>query len=109
MRIILLGPPGAGKGSLAVKGSVIDTESGEPIKGASISFMLSSNGSASKMAKAADPIIKKSANKGGFNIKSLPSGMYTVTIKKNGYADQIVTIAVSDGEITEMKIQLSKN
>jgi hypothetical protein len=30
-------------------------------------------------------------------------------IKKNGYVNQIETIAVSEGELTELNIQLSKN
>jgi hypothetical protein len=53
--------------------------------------------------------VKKTAEKGGFNIKSLPAGIYTVTIKKNGFADQITTIAVSDGEMSELNVQLAKS
>ena len=63
-----------------------------------------------KSAKAAtESVIKKTAEKGGFNIKSLPLGMYTVTITKVGYADQVATVAVADGELTDLNIQLSKN
>ena len=98
-----------GIGSLAVKGLVTDAINGIPLKGAIITFVLSSNGTPSKSIKIAEPIVKKTAIKGGFNIKSMPSGMYTVSIKKNGYAEQIVSIAVSDGELTELNIKLSKN
>lgn len=98
-----------GNGSLAVKGLVTDATSGEGLKGVSLSFVLDGNGTKAKTAKVAEPIIKKTADKGGFNIKSLPAGMYTVTITKTGYVDQIVSIAVSDGDLTELNIQLSKN
>ena len=98
-----------GNGSLSVKGFVIDAISGEPIKGASLSFVIGDNEVKSRSAKATEVLVKKSAEKGGFNIKTLPAGMYTVTIQKNGYAVQTETIAVSDGELTELKISLSKN
>jgi hypothetical protein len=32
-------------------------------------------------------LVKKTAEKGGFNIKGLVSGTYQVTLKKVGYAD----------------------
>lgn len=98
-----------GNGSLAVKGIVTDAITGSPIKGAILSFVPDGNGSTSKAARTTAALVKKTAVKGGYNIKSLPAGMYKVTIKKNGYAEQDVIIAVSDGELTELNIQLSKN
>lgn len=101
-----------GIGSLAVKGFVTDALSGEPVKGATLIFSLDGNANKS-LAKAAienaESIIKKTAEKGGFNIKSIPSGVYTVTIKKVGYADRVETIAIADGELIEFNVQLSKN
>ncbi len=81
-----------GTGSLAVKGFVTDTASGEPIKGVNLSFMPDGIGSKAAIAKASGNIVKKTADKGGFNIKTLPQGMYTVTISKNGYANQVETM-----------------
>jgi len=99
-----------GIGSLAVKGLVTDATTGEPVKGATLSFALDGNNGMAKAAKSAtESVVKKTAEKGGFNIKSLPSGVYTVTIKKVGYADQVATVAVADGELTDLNIQLSKN
>ena len=99
-----------GVGSLAVRGLVTDAVSGEPVKGATLSFVLEGNGTMQKGAKKAiESVVKKTAEKGGFNIKSLPSGMYTVIIKKVGYADQVATVAVADGDLTELNIQLNKN
>lgn len=99
-----------GIGSLAVKGLVTDAVSGEPLKGVTLSFSLEGNNGLAKAAKAAtESVVKKTAEKGGFNIKTLPSGMYSVTIKKVGYVDQVVTVAVADGDLTELNVQLSKN
>lgn len=98
-----------GIGSLAVKGLVTDAATGELIKGASLSFVLDGNGTKVKSANTAEAIVKKTAEKGGFNIKSLPAGMYTVTIKKVGYAEQVATVAVADDELAEVDIQLVKN
>jgi hypothetical protein len=100
-----------GTGSLAIKGFVTDAMTGKPVKGATLSFVLDGNNGMAKAAKSAttESVVKKTAEKGGFNIKSLPSGMYTVTIKKVGYADQVATVAVADSELTDLNIQLSKN
>lgn len=99
-----------GTGTLAVKGRVTDAQTGEPVKGAELLFALDGNMGMAKSAKGASQgVTKKTADKGGFNIKSLPSGVYTVTVKKVGYADQVATVAVADGELTELNIALSKN
>jgi hypothetical protein len=97
-----------GGGSLSVKGLVTDAQTGSPLKGVTVSFALDGG-----MAKAAttttEPeLVKKTAEKGGFNVKSLTSGTYQVTLKKVGYADQVATISVNDGEMTELKISLEK-
>lgn len=54
-------------------------------------------------------LVKKTADKGGFNIKTLPAGKYNVTCRKAGYAEQSAEIAVSDGELSVLNLQLSKN
>jgi len=102
-----------GTGSLSLRGLVTDVETGEPVKGATVSFAL--DGGVQMMAKSgkatsATPIInKKTAEKGGVNVKSLSAGTYQVTIKKVGYADQVVTVSVNDGEMTVMNVSISKN
>lgn len=54
-------------------------------------------------------LVKKTADKGGYNIKTLPTGKYNVTCRKAGYAEQSAEIAVSDGELSVLNMQLSKN
>jgi hypothetical protein len=100
-----------GIGKLSVKGLVIDAQSGEALKGVIISFVPDTG--MAKMASAdstagGNEIVKKSAGKGGFHIKSLAAGTYRVTLKKAGYADQTIIINVNDGERTEIKVKLEK-
>jgi len=102
-----------GRSKLAVKGLVTDLVSGEPLKKAILSFAPDGNG---LMAKSAAPdatpspvLVKKTADKGGFIVKSLPSGSYSVSCSKSGYAEQTATLTVADGELSVLKLQLSKN
>jgi hypothetical protein len=48
------------------------------------------------------------AAKGGFNIKTMVAGTYKASFKKMGYADQVVTVNVNDGEITLVEVKLTK-
>lgn len=105
-----------GKGSLAVKGLVTDAASGEPLRGATITFCPecaepTMQAAANGMSNAKEEVVltKISADKGGFNIKSIPEGVYRVTVKKNGYKEQVVKVAITNGEMEELDIGLSKN
>lgn len=98
-----------GTGSLAVKGMVTDAVTGEPLKGVTVAFSKDGVATKAKAVGAKPELVKKTAEKGGFNVKTLPAGMYTVSIRKNGYAEQVTTVAVSDGEMSELNVQLTKN
>ncbi len=105
-----------GTNSLSLKGFVTDAATGEPLKGVTINFCPecvepTQKAAANGMSAAKEEVVltKRTAEKGGFNIKSLPEGVYKVTIKKNGYQEQTVTVAVTDGEMGDLNIGLSKN
>lgn len=105
-----------GIGSLALKGFITDAATGEPLKGVTINFCPecvepTQKAAANGMSAAKEEVVltKRTAEKGGFNIKSLPEGVYKVTVKKNGYKEQVVTVAVNDGEMGDLNIELSKN
>ena len=99
------------KGSkIAVMGSAVMAETGEPIKGVTFSFAVE-NGSMLKSASVAsvETVVKKSAEKGNFRISNMPEGTYTVTVKKIGYKDQMIKMNVVNGETTTLKIEMEKN
>ena len=95
---------------LAVMGSAVTAETGEPIKGVTFSFTAENNGALkSASASMVDTVVKRSAEKGSFRIPSLPVGTYNVTVKKVGYKEQQFTINVVRGETTTLKIEMEKN
>ena len=96
-----------GVGTLSVKGKITDAESGKGLKGAKVSFAADASGAIVNATKGAAKE-KKSADKGGFNIKSLAEGSYTVTISKPGYKDAVVTVYVTDGALSVVDGALEK-
>jgi len=98
-----------GRGSLSLKGMVADAASGQPLKGVLISFAPDGNPGKEKSTSSTAEVVKKTADKGGFYVKSLPAGIYSVTVSKNGYKEQTIALAVSDGEMSELDVQLEKN
>lgn len=97
-----------GSGSLAIKIQVVDSDTGEPIKGVNVCLalnnsMLRANGNGAPVV-----INKKTAEKGGCNIKSAVNGMYSAKAVKQGFHDSDTEIAVNDGETTELIIKLKR-
>jgi hypothetical protein len=92
-KIILIGGS-----SLALKGSVTDANTGLPLIDVTFTFCINGH---------IDPIlVKKSADKGGFQVKSLNEGIYQVTISKIGYQTQTLTITVSSSEMYVLEVKM---
>lgn len=96
-------------GSVSLKGVVTDATSLEPLKGVTLTITPNGGKAARGSIGSGEAIVKKTADKGGFMVKSLPEGMYSVTISKNGYKEQVITIAVTDGEMSDLNVELSKS
>ena len=103
----------AGAG-LAVKGVVMDTVTGAGLKGATVTLTPTASPSLMKAASSPSANVKvathskKTADKGGFRIKSLAEGTYEMTVSKVGYATQTLTVNVNDGEMTTVDVALEK-
>ena len=69
---------------------ITDAATGAGIPNVTVSLQL--NGS------SADPIVKQTAEKGGFQIKSLENGIYSVTVEKIGYLTQTLTLTLPGDE-----------
>ncbi len=101
-----------GIGSLALRGSAIETQNGEPVTNATFTF--NHNGETLKTAMAGSSqdgngtIVKKTAAKGNFNIKSMPEGTYSVTVTKPGYKDKVVTVSVTNGELCDLVVEMER-
>lgn len=103
-------------GSLSLRGRVRDAQTGEFVSGVSISVQAQDQNLVSMRAAQitadksayATLVKKRTANKGGFNVKSLPAGVYTISISKYGYESLQQTITVNPGETTNIKLDLTK-
>ena len=100
--------PNSGGSVLSLKGLVKDAASGEYLKGATVTITPELTKAALATNAKVKDLVKKTADKGGFLVKSLAAGTYTVIIKKAGYVDQIVTIVINDGEMSVLEVQLVK-
>jgi hypothetical protein len=95
--------------TLAVKGLVTEAQTNNPIKGVTVTF-IPVNGTA-KLSQASGNgagLVKKTAAKGGFNIKSLDGGTYQVLFQKPGYTEITQEINVINGEMTVANAAMEK-
>jgi hypothetical protein len=93
-------------GKLALQATATDLANGEPVKGVLFTFKpLLVKG----LSGSGDGVItKKTAQKGNFNVKSMPAGNYQVLVSKPGYKDKEVTVSVADGEKSELVVEMEK-
>lgn len=95
--------------TMSVKGFVVDAQTNEPLKNVSIIFnLVSSIKNPTKSVVGKLQVEKKSAEKGRFTIQSLASGTYSVTFRKEGYAELVLTACVCDGELTTIEAKMIK-
>ena len=104
-----------GTGSLALKGFATDLQSGDPVQNATFTFQPATANLLNAAATSGNGngncnghVVKKTAVKGSFNIKTMPEGTYSVTITKPGYKDQVVTVNVVSGELAKLEVILEK-
>lgn len=95
-----------GTGRLALKAKAIDIATNKPLKG--VLFTFKPDGSQPALSGSTGAIVKKTADKGIFHIKSMPAGTYIVVVKKPGYKEKELSVNVSEGERTELKVELEK-
>ena len=97
-----------GASRLALKGKIVDQLTGDPIKGVKVSFWLDGDPKRIIGASEQADLMKKSAEHGGFQIKSLKPGTYRAMLKKEGYNDQQVVVYVNEGERTDMQVGMNE-
>jgi len=79
---------------------ITDGETGAGIPNATATFTLNDS--------TAEAIVKQSAEKGGFQIKTITPGIYTVVITKIGYKAQTLTITLSGDEPYDLAVKMVK-
>jgi hypothetical protein len=93
---------GYGTRTIAVRGKVIDAVTKIGIRGVIVIIL---NGDGTSLVPA---IVKKSAAKGGFNVKSLAEGIYKFKLTKVGYVEQLINVTVNSDELCNIKVEMIK-
>jgi hypothetical protein len=95
---------------LVFKGRVFDSVTGQPLPGAMITITpVEASAKALTSASGAELVksVKVKSSEGGFQLKSLASGVYTVKVSYYGYAEQVVTVYINDGQLTSIELPLT--
>jgi hypothetical protein len=93
---------------VSAKGKVFDVATGQALTGAIVKVYNAPEGKTLTSGAELVKNVKVRSYGGGFNLKSLPTGTYLVTVTYAGYADQVVTIYVNGGTSTSFELALSK-
>lgn len=79
---------------------ITDAETGAGVPNATVTLTLNDSSN--------DPIVKQTAEKGGFQIKTLPKGIYTATVVKIGYLTQTLTLTLPGDEPYSLDVKMVK-
>ena len=79
---------------------ILDTQTDAGIPNATVTF--------TQTDATADPIVKQSAEKGGFQIKTITPGIYTVAVVKLGYLTQTLSITLPGDEPYSLNVKMVK-
>lgn len=92
----------SGHSFLSLKGMVVDKNNGLPLQNVRLVLSL-----APKSPRDQSTVItKKSAQKGGFNIRNMSSGTWDVAVSREGYSTQNLQVSVVNGETASLVIEL---
>jgi len=91
-------------GNVSLKATALDLKSKKPVKG--VHFTFKPEGELTAGGNGNAEIAKQTASKGSFQIKNMPEGTYKVIVHKPGYKEKEVIVSVSDGERSELVVEL---
>jgi uncharacterized membrane protein len=93
-------------GTISLKAKATDLLTGAPLQG--VIFTFTAEGTNTNLPWGSGKIIKKTATKGSFQVKNMPSGNYKVSIQKPGYKIKDASVSISDGERSDLNVVLEK-
>ena len=88
------------KDVVQVVAKITDAQTGAGIPNATVTL--------TQTDATADPIVKQSAEKGGFQVKTITPGIYTVTVVKLGYLTQTLSIIITGDEPYDLVVKMVK-
>ena len=93
---------------VSVLGKVFDSITNTYLKKAKISIVSYDSSKALASGPDLQKTVKVTGAKGGFQLKSMATGTYLLTVSYAGYADQQVTVHINEGVLTRVEIALTK-
>jgi hypothetical protein len=93
-------------GNVSLRAKAIDLMNGTPLKG--VTFTFKAESVKMNLPGGVVELVKKTAEKGSFHVKNMPSGTYKVVVNKPGYKEKEVSVSVADGERSELNVELEK-
>jgi len=93
-------------GIVSLKAKATDLSNGTPLPGVTFTFSIDDKVKATSGGN--NKLVKKTAGKGSFQIRNMKPGTYNVSVKKPGYKERELSVSVSDGERSDLKIALEK-
>lgn len=97
-----------GTTTIALKGKITDKDTGIGLRGVKVTFVSESASLLANTSNGTKKIEKKTAEKGGFMVKNMADGTYTVTIELTGYKKKAVTIYVVSGQMSVLNEVLER-
>lgn len=94
--------------SISLKGLIRELNSGVPVSDAVLEVKALNGTALSQASSQALPIIKRSARKGGFIVKHLPEGSYSLRIHKEGFREKSVEFFINPGELSVLDVSLER-
>jgi hypothetical protein len=98
-----------GRGSIALRAMVTDASTREGIRGVKVSLTLQNGNVKISSEKASINMVKTTASKGIFLIRSMHPGTWTATLAKPGFKEQVVTVTVAEKELTNLNVEMERN
>jgi hypothetical protein len=88
--------------SIALVGKATEKSTGKPVKGVQFDF---------KPVQPGDngfSLTKFTTKNGGFQVKNIPTGDYSVTVSKGGFKQQLLAVSVTNVERTEVAAEMEE-
>lgn len=93
-------------GTLALKASARELTNGVPLS--DVKFIFIHEVSEAAGSKGNGQIVKKTSKKGNFHVKSMEPGTYKVEVSKQGFKNKEISVSITDGERSELVVELEK-
>jgi hypothetical protein len=93
-------------GTIVLTGRISDAITREGIYGVKVTFSPQNGLMGVNASKAEAPMVKVTAKKGRFRVKSMKPGTYNAVLRRRGYKEKIVNVLISPGEMTVLNEEL---